>query len=200
MEWIDTARELADDPLVRWAVGEGVRGIVRRVQRGRGSAAAHSEAGPATTAPDAEGTEIAVTTVADDRTGEQLAESLLQGVGNEWMRAATRLLGRHRDGYWLRRFLTEQDAQPEHLQYVDRSGTHPSVNWIGLAHRLMNEFPLTETPPIQGSRSELAVLRIASSLTGAAPLNLKAALDALDETELRLVQRAITEAATGEEA
>ncbi|MEU2717779.1 hypothetical protein [Streptomyces sp. NPDC007205] len=73
------------------------------------------------------------------------------------------------------------------------------MNWIGIAHRLMNEFPLTETPPIQGSRSELAVLRIATSLTGATPLNLKAALDALDETELRLVQRAITEAATGEE-
>ncbi|MEU0271863.1 hypothetical protein [Streptomyces sp. NPDC006307] len=140
-----------------------------------------------------------MTTVADDRTGEQLAESLLQGVGNEWMRAATRLLGKHRDGYWLRRFLTEQDSQPEHLQYVDRSGTHPSVNWIGLAHRLMNEFPLTDAPPIQGSRSELAVLRIATSLTGAAPLNLKAALEALDETELDLVQRAITEAATGEE-
>ncbi|MET9954486.1 hypothetical protein ABZ135_23485 [Streptomyces sp. NPDC006339] len=90
-----------------------------------------------------------MTTVADDRTGEQLAEGLLQGVGNEWMRAATRLVGRHRDGFWLRRFLTEQDPQPEHLQYVDRSGTHPSVNWIGLAHRLMNEFPLTDAPRIQ---------------------------------------------------
>lgn len=199
MEWMDAVRALAEEPWVRLAVSELVRGIARRVRRGRALAAAHSETGPATTAPDAEGTEIAVTTVADDRTGEQLAESLLQGVGNEWMRAATRLLGRHRDGYWLRRCLTEQDPQPEHLQYVDRSGTHPSVNWIGIAHRLMNEFPLTDAPPIQGSRSELAVLRIATSLTGVAPLNLKATLDALDETELRLVQQAITEATTGEE-
>ncbi|MEV5598957.1 hypothetical protein [Streptomyces sp. NPDC052496] len=51
--------------------------------------------------------EETVTTVADDTTGEQLADSLLQGVGNEQMRAATKLLGRHRDGYWLRRFLSE---------------------------------------------------------------------------------------------
>ncbi|MEU2717778.1 hypothetical protein [Streptomyces sp. NPDC007205] len=92
MEWIDAVRALAEDPLVRLVAGEVVRGSARRVRRGRGSAAAHSEAGPATTARDAEGTEIAVTTVADDRTGEQLAEGLLQGVGNEWMRAATRLL------------------------------------------------------------------------------------------------------------
>ncbi|MGW1252267.1 hypothetical protein [Streptomyces sp. NPDC002535] len=198
MEWMDTVRELAEDPLVRTAAGEGFRTIVRRVRRGRGSAAAHSGAGPAITASGAEGTETAVTTVANGRAGEQLAESLLQGVGNEWMRAATRLLGEHRGGYWLRRFLDEQDPQPEHLQYVDRSGTHPSVNWIGIAHRLMNEFPLTDAQPIQGSRSEMAVLRIATALTGAAPLNLKASLDALDETELRLVQRAITAAATGE--
>ncbi|MEU9274882.1 hypothetical protein [Streptomyces sp. NPDC048341] len=38
------------------------------------------------------------TTVTDGRTGEQLAEELLQGVGNEQMRAATRLLGAHRNG------------------------------------------------------------------------------------------------------
>ncbi|MFD3700939.1 hypothetical protein ACFWUZ_33230 [Streptomyces sp. NPDC058646] len=63
----------------------------------------------------------------------------------------------------------------------------------------MNEFPLTNVPAIRGSRSEMAVLRIATSLAGAAPLNLKAALGTLDETELRLVQGAITEAATGEE-
>ncbi|OLO25489.1 hypothetical protein PZ61_0238060 [Streptomyces sp. MNU77] len=198
MEWWETVRVLAEEPLVRLVVGEGFRGIVRRVRRGRGSAAAHSETVPAIPAGGAEGTETAVTTVANGRTGEQLAESLLQGLGNEWMRAATRLLGEHRDGYWLRRFLDEQDPQPEHLQYVDRSGTHPSVNWIGIAHRLMNEFPLTDAPPVQGSRSEMAVLRIATALAGAAPLNLKASLEVLDETELRLVQRAITAAATGE--
>ncbi|MGW0534863.1 hypothetical protein [Streptomyces sp. NPDC003032] len=37
-----------------------------------------------------------------------------------------------------------------------------------------------------------------TALTGAAPLSLKTSLDALDEAELRLVQRAITAAATGE--
>ncbi|MEW2556720.1 hypothetical protein AB0957_34000 [Streptomyces zhihengii] len=41
-------------------------------------AAAHSEAEPATTAPDAQGTGTAVTTVADARTGERRAESLLR--------------------------------------------------------------------------------------------------------------------------
>ncbi|MFD3680226.1 hypothetical protein [Streptomyces sp. NPDC058613] len=139
--------------------------------------------------------------VVDGTTGEQLAEDLLRGVGNKWMQAATRLLGHHRDGYWLRRFLDGQDPQPEHLQYVDRSGTHPSVNWLGIAHRLMNEFPMADdVPPIQGSRSEMAMLRIAVSLTGVTPLNLKASLEVLDEAELRLFQRAITEAATGRES
>ncbi|AVI00058.1 hypothetical protein C5L38_33815 (plasmid) [Streptomyces sp. WAC00288] len=199
MEWMDTLRELAETPGVQWAAEALVRGIARRVRRGGRSAAAHSEAGPATAAGDTEGTETVMTTVTGGKTGEELAEDLLRGVGNEWMRAATRLLGGHRDGYWLRRFLDKQDAQPEHLQFLDRSGTHPSVNWDGIGHRLMSEFPLTDTPPIQGSRSEMAVLRIATSLAGATPLNLQASLDALDETELRLVQRAITEAATGVE-
>ncbi|MFF9526925.1 hypothetical protein ACF1DV_33855 [Streptomyces achromogenes] len=92
MEWMETMRSLAEDPLVRLAVGEGVRGVARRVRRGRGSAAAHSEAGPATTAG-ADGMETAVTMVADGITGEQFAAELLQGVGSEYMRAATRLLG-----------------------------------------------------------------------------------------------------------
>ncbi|MET8824128.1 hypothetical protein, partial [Streptomyces rochei] len=84
MEWMDAVRTLAEDPLVRLVVGEGVRGIARRVQRGRGSAGAHSEAGPATTASGAEGTEIAVTTVADDRTGVAgLGEVLAEGGAGE---------------------------------------------------------------------------------------------------------------------
>ncbi|MET8748130.1 hypothetical protein [Streptomyces sp. NPDC004728] len=52
------------------------------------SAAAHSETGPATTVPDAEEMGKPVTTVTNGRTGGQLAEGLLQGVGNKGMRAA----------------------------------------------------------------------------------------------------------------
>ncbi|WP_331761888.1 hypothetical protein [Streptomyces sp. NBC_01546] len=200
MEWMDVVRALAEDPLARLVVREGVRGIARRVLRGRLAEAAHSEAGPVTTASGAEGTETVVTMVADGRTGEQLAEGLLQGVGNEWMRAATRLLGNHRDGYWLRRFLHEQDPQPEHLRYVDRTGTHPSVNWNGISQRLMGEMVLTDQVMIEASRSEMAMLRIAISLAGATlPVSLRGVLDVLDEGELRLVQRAITEAATGKQ-
>ncbi|NUK05435.1 hypothetical protein [Streptomyces lunaelactis] len=87
-----------------------------------------------------------MTVTSESTTGEELAASLLQGVGNEWMRAATRLLGKHRDGYWLRRFLDEQDPQPEHLQDIDRTGTHPSVNWPGIAQRLMGRRVAGVTP------------------------------------------------------
>ncbi|MCZ0211343.1 hypothetical protein OZK63_38945 [Streptomyces sp. UMAF16] len=40
-----------------------------------------------------------MTTTVDGRTGVQLAEDLLRGVGNEYMLAATRFLGAHRDGF-----------------------------------------------------------------------------------------------------
>ncbi|MER7577905.1 hypothetical protein [Streptomyces sp. NPDC126514] len=48
-------------------------------------------------------------TATDDMTGGELAESLLRDVGNERMRAATRLLGAHRNGFWLRRFLDDHE-------------------------------------------------------------------------------------------
>ncbi|MEH6373580.1 hypothetical protein V7793_04345 [Streptomyces sp. KLMMK] len=41
-------------------------------------------------------------TVTAETTGGELAESLLQNVGNEQVCAATRLFGAHRNGYWLR--------------------------------------------------------------------------------------------------
>lgn len=194
MEWMDAVRELTEDPLVRLAVGEGVRGIARRVQRGRRVAAAHSEAGPATPARDAEGTEIAVTTVADDRTGEQLAEGLLQGVGNEQMRAATRLLGAHRNGYWLRRFQTDRElAAAAGRELIDRSGTHPSVDWdaVGL-------FMVDQPWVFRCSDSELAMLKFAASLVGRCGVQLQRVVQAVDETELRLILRALEEAAYGD--
>ncbi|MBT1184911.1 hypothetical protein HET69_12965 [Streptomyces sp. CJ_13] len=141
-----------------------------------------------------------MTLTSEGTTGMELAESLLQGVGNEWMRAATRLLGKHRDGYWLRRFLDDQDPQPDHLLYIDRTDTRPSVNWGGISQRLMGELLLTDKVMIQGSASEMAMLRIAVSLAGATlPVSLRMVLDALDEREFRLVQAAMTEAVTGTE-
>ncbi|WP_033027271.1 hypothetical protein, partial [Streptomyces rimosus] len=101
-------------------------------------------------------------TVAQDTTGEQLADSLLQGVGNEQTRAATKLLGRHRDGYWLRRFLGEEESQTGPFACIDRAGTQPSINWYGVATHLIGDTvggASTHTP-IVGSRSELAVLGV----------------------------------------
>ncbi|MFD6169885.1 hypothetical protein [Streptomyces coeruleorubidus] len=88
MEWMDAVRALAEDPLVGLAVGKGVWGIARRVQRGRDSVAACSEAGPATTVRNVEGTEIAVTTT---RTTER-ASSSRTACSRAW---ATSGCGRH---------------------------------------------------------------------------------------------------------
>ncbi|KOT80901.1 hypothetical protein ADK70_26965 [Streptomyces rimosus subsp. pseudoverticillatus] len=143
-----------------------------------------------------------MTTVADDTTGEQLAESLLQGVGNEQMRAATKLLGRHRDGYWLRHFLSEEESQAGPFACTDRAGAQPSINWYGVATHLIGHTvggALTHTPLV-GSRSELTVLSIASSLADGTPIELREVLAPLDEGELRLVLRALQEAVYGEDA
>ncbi|WP_318199180.1 hypothetical protein [Streptomyces sp. SCL15-4] len=148
MEWMDAVRALAKDPLVRLAVREGVREIARRARRGRGSAAVHSEARPATAVPSAGGTEKLVTTTVDGRTGEQLAEDLLRGVGNEYMLAATRFLGAHRDGFWLQRFAEDQElAAAAGRPLIDRSAKHPSVDWDPVGHLLM----LTGSPVTRSS-------------------------------------------------
>ncbi|MCX4481818.1 hypothetical protein OOK44_36185 [Streptomyces cellulosae] len=197
MEWMDAVRTLAEDPLVRLVVREGVRGIARRVQRGRGSAGAHSEAGPAATAPGAEGTEMAVTTVADDRTGEQLAEDLLQGVGNEGMRAATRLLGAHRNGFWLRRLLEDEAelSAAADKPVIDRSGTHPSVDWdaIGL-------LMLSRPGALKCSRSEMVMLEVAASLVRRCAVQIGSVVQAVDNDEFRLILRALQETAYGDGA
>ncbi|MDX3025386.1 hypothetical protein [Streptomyces acidiscabies] len=194
MDWMDTARELADDPLVRWVVGEGVRGIARRVRRRRPGAAAHSETGPAP-APNFQGAETPVTVTSESTTGKELAESLLQGVGNEQMRAATRLLGAHRGGFWLRRLL-DQEAEltaAADKPVIDRSGTHPSIDWdaIGL-------LMLSRPSAFNGSSSELAVLEVAASLVTRCVVQLGQVIRAVDDTEFRLILRALQEAAYGE--
>jgi hypothetical protein len=195
MDWIDTVRELAEDPLVRLVVGKGVRGIVRRVRQGSRSAATHSEAGPATTGTAAERAETTVTTVVDGMTGVQLAEDLLQDVGHEGMRAAARLLGAHRDGFWLRRLL-ENEAElsaAADKPVIDRSGTHPLVAWDAVGLLL-----LSRPGALKCSRSEMAVLEVAASLVTRCAVQLGQVLQAVDEAELRLILRAIEEAALGE--
>ena len=134
-------------------------------------------------------------TVTDDTTGEQLTERLLQGGGNEQMRAATRLLGAHRNGYWLRRFLQEErefTAAGERAP-IDRSGAHPSIDWTTLGLLLLDSpwvFPCSD--------SELAVLKFAVSLVGRCGVQLQGVIQALDDAEFRLAVRALQEAAYGE--
>ncbi|MFD5328926.1 hypothetical protein [Streptomyces sp. NPDC127092] len=202
MEWMDTARALAEDPWVRLAVVEGVRGIARRVERGREAAAEHSEAaaehseaaGPATTVPGAGGTEKRVTTMVDGRTGEQLAEELLRDVGNEYMLAATRFLGAHRDGYWLRRFAEDQELEAAAGRpLLDRSGKYPSVDWDAVGHLLT----LTGSPVTRSSRSEALVLEFAASLVGQCPVQLRPFLQVFDDAEFTAALQAMRAARGG---
>ncbi|WP_331721792.1 hypothetical protein OG596_38595 (plasmid) [Streptomyces sp. NBC_01102] len=194
MEWMETVRALAEEPLVRLVVGEGFRGIVRRVRRGHRGAAAHSEAGPATVSTD-ERTEIPVMVTGDSTTGAELAAGLLQGVGNENMRAATRLLGAHRGGFWLRRLLEQEQelTAAADKPVIDRTGTHPSIDWdtIGL-------LMLSRPSAFKSSTSEMAVLETAASLVSRCPVQLGEVIRAVDESELRLILRAVDEAAHGE--
>ncbi|MFJ7069709.1 hypothetical protein [Streptomyces sp. NPDC101115] len=195
MEWMDTARALAEDPWVRLAVVEGVRGIARRVERGRESAAEHSEAaGPATTVPGAGGTEKRVTTMVDGRTGEQLAEELLQDVGNEYMLAATRFLGAHRDGYWLRRFAEDQELEAAAIRpLIDRSDKYPSIDWAAVGHLLT----LTGSPVTRSSHSEALVLEFAASLVGQCPVQLRPFLQVFDDAEFTAALQAMRAARGG---
>ncbi|MCS0606007.1 hypothetical protein NX794_33085 [Streptomyces sp. LP11] len=197
MEWIDTVRELAEDPLVRTGAGVLVRGLgvlVRRVRRGRGSAAAHSEVVPAIPAEATEemGTPM---TSATKTSGEQLAEDLLANVGNEAMQAATRFLGAHRDGYWLRRFEEDQElTAAAGGPLIDRDGRHPSVDW-GAVGRLLN---LTGSPVTRSSHSELLVLEFAASMVGECPIQLRSMIAVFDDSEFTAALRALR-AARGDE-
>ena len=126
----------------------------------------------------------------DCRTGEQIAEDLLLGVGNERMRAATRLLGAHQDGYWLRRLLDEEEdlTRAADQPVIDRSSA-PSVNWdtIGL-------LLATSRHALKASASEMAMLEVAASLMARCGVQLGTVLRVVDDTELRLIRRALDEA------
>ncbi|MEU2870425.1 hypothetical protein ABZ769_14650 [Streptomyces olivoreticuli] len=127
--------------------------------------------------------------------GMALAEAMVHGVGSGEMRAATRLLGAHRDGYWLRRFAEEDGPAPGGPSLIDRSGPHASVDWTAVGRRLF-DVPWALT----ASRSELAVLECATSLVGRCGVTLQQVLRAVDDNEFRLITRAMTEAAYGEKA
>ncbi|MEF3118919.1 hypothetical protein [Streptomyces chrestomyceticus] len=134
-------------------------------------------------------------TVTDETTGQQLTESLLQGVGNEQMRAATRLLGAHRDGYWLRRLLRDEAtlSAAAGRSVIDRSARHPSVDWDTLGHLL-----LARPGALKCSSSELAVLEVAASLVSCCPVQLGTVFRAVDSHELGLILTVLEEAAYGE--
>ncbi|GHB51001.1 hypothetical protein GCM10010347_20900 [Streptomyces cirratus] len=130
---------------------------------------------------------------ADRMTGPQLAQSLLQDTDDESIRAATRLLGDHDDGFWLRRLMEDRTLETAaDRPLVKRSGAHRSVDWEALG-RLM----LTLGWSRRASRSEVAVLEVAASLVGGCSVQLRQVIEALDEAQLRLVLRAMEEAASG---
>ncbi|MEU5417897.1 hypothetical protein ACFY1P_05190 [Streptomyces sp. NPDC001407] len=127
--------------------------------------------------------------------GTALAEAMVRGVGSGEMRAATRLLGAHRDGYWLRRFAEEDGLPSGGPSLIDRTGTHASVDWAAVGLRLFDvPRSLSATP------SEIAVLECATSLVGRCGVTLQHVLRAVDDSEFRLITRAMTEAAYGERA
>lgn len=75
-------------------------------------------------------------------TGKELADDLLQGVSSEQMRAATRLLGAHHDGYWLRRFFEDQElADAAGQPLLDHAGPHPSIDWNAVGLLLLADSP-----------------------------------------------------------
>ncbi|MFE4658180.1 hypothetical protein ACFRFJ_16035 [Streptomyces hydrogenans] len=188
MEWMDTVRELAEDPLVRMAAGEVFRAIVRRVRRGSSSAAAHSEAVPATPAGTTDGTETPMTNTVGTMAGRQLAEDLLVDVGNETMQAATRFLGAHRDGYWLRRFEEDEElTAAAGGPLIDRDGRHPSVDWRAVG-RLLN---LTGSPVTRSSYSEALALEFAASLVGECPIQLRSPIAVFDDAEFTAALQAL---------
>ncbi|QNA75381.1 hypothetical protein C8250_028950 [Streptomyces sp. So13.3] len=135
-----------------------------------------------------------MTVTSESATGLELAESLLQGAGNEQMRAATRLLGAYRDGYWLHRFAEDQELMTAVQQpLIDISAPQPSVDGDAVGFLMF-----TTGWGRRASRSELAVLEIAASLVSRCAVQLGQAIGALDDAEFRLILRAIEDAASGE--
>lgn len=111
------------------------------------------------------------------------------------MWAATRLLGAHCNGYWLRRLLEEEPRRTEAADkpVIDRNGRHPSVDWdaIGL---LMLSSPYV----FNSSRRELAVREAVASLVSRCGVQLGTVAQAVDDHEVQLILRALQETAYGE--
>ncbi|QGZ47277.1 MULTISPECIES: hypothetical protein [Streptomyces] len=138
--------------------------------------------------------EMPVTVVSDGTKGQELAERLLEGVVNEPMRAATKLLGAHSDGYWLRRLTDDQElAALVDEPLIDLSGRCPTLDWDGVGH-------LLKTPGwSQGaSRSQAAVLEFAASLVSRCPVQLGKVTHAVDDGEFQLLLAAMEEASYGD--
>ncbi|MEU2119519.1 hypothetical protein ABZ567_28635 [Streptomyces sp. NPDC016459] len=135
-----------------------------------------------------------MTVVGDSATGEELAESLLEGVVNEPMRAATKLLGAHSDGYWLRRLTHDQElAAAVDQPLIGLSARYPAVHWDGVGHLLK-----TSTWSQGASRSQAAVLQFAASLVSRCPVQLGTVTHALDDAEFQLLLTAMEEASYGD--
>ncbi|MGW7051067.1 hypothetical protein [Streptomyces sp. NPDC054887] len=135
-----------------------------------------------------------MTVVSDSTTGEELAERLLEGVVNEPMRAATKLLGAHGDGYWLRRLTHDQElAALVELPLIDPSGRCPTVDWDAVGR-------LLKVPGWSrgASRSQTAVLEFAASLLSRCPVQLGRVSQAVDDAEFQLLLGAMEEASYGD--
>jgi hypothetical protein len=135
-----------------------------------------------------------VTVTSESTTGSELAEGLLQGVVNEPMRAATKLLGEHSDGYWLRRFAGDHElAAAAGHPLIDRSGRYPTVDWNGVGLLLKAAEWSSGV-----SRSQAAMLEFAASLVNRCPVQLGQVSHAVDDAEFQLLLRAMEEAAYGD--
>ncbi|MER5873365.1 hypothetical protein [Streptomyces sp. NPDC002044] len=129
----------------------------------------------------------------NETTGAELAAKLLHDVSDEHVRAATRLLGAHQDGFWLRRFTGDREL----TNLVDRPliGKTAGIDWEALT-RLMR----TPGWSRRASGGEIAVLEFAVSLVGDCAVNLRQVVHAVDDSELRLLLGALREAAHGPRA
>ncbi|MET9609386.1 hypothetical protein ABZZ17_30715 [Streptomyces sp. NPDC006512] len=167
---------------------EGRPGERRACVTQRHGRAGHSGPGPAS-ASSLQEEENPVS--ADKTKGAELAAQMLQGVSDEHMRAATRLLGSHQDGLWLRRFAEDGELEDAAgRQLIARTG---GIDWDALA-RLMR----TPGWSNRATSSEAAMLEVAVSLVGDCAVNLRQVLRVVDDAEFQLLLRALGEAMHGE--
>lgn len=127
--------------------------------------------------------------------GEEFATFLTSDIGCEQLIAATRLLGRHRNGFWLHvccdRTVENQAAELGSLLDFRGGGGRVCVDWDRLAQKL-EEGALDSV----GSPADLAVLRVALSLAGGLDLNLRRGfIRDMDPADMPLVVDALREAA-----